>query len=130
MNEVETEVESVPVHITEAAPAASFEDSLRELEEVVRVLESGNVPLEQALELLRKGLSLADGCDATLAQAELVLEQLRPSADGELMTEPMEFEADDEIEDELDGDDLDETEDEDEDIAPMPTDRYLPRGNR
>lgn len=80
--------------------AISFEEALRELEEVVNTLESGNVPLEQAIALLRRGLSLADGCDATLAQAELALEQLLATADGELITETIALDDEDDDEEE------------------------------
>jgi exodeoxyribonuclease VII small subunit len=41
----------------------SFEEALRELDEVVSLLEAGQIPLEQSLQLLRRGLELADQCD-------------------------------------------------------------------
>jgi exodeoxyribonuclease VII small subunit len=63
----------------------SFEEALRQLEEVVGALEAGQVPLERSLELLQSGLRLADRCDATLRQAELVLEELVMTTEGELI---------------------------------------------
>ncbi|MBV9470562.1 MAG: exodeoxyribonuclease VII small subunit [Abitibacteriaceae bacterium] len=69
----------------------SFEDALRELEEVVSALETGNVPLEQSIALLQRGMALAEQCDNTLNQAEAALEQLVATADGELVTQPIEY---------------------------------------
>lgn len=68
----------------------SFEESLRELEEVVSVLEAGQVPLERSLELLKRGQALADRCDNTLGAAELALQQLVLTPDGELVAENVE----------------------------------------
>ncbi len=65
----------------------SFETALHELENVVSALESGGVPLEKSLELLQQGLLLAQRCEQTLSQAELALEKLVMTADGELLTE-------------------------------------------
>lgn len=94
---------AVPMHILAADSGGddgdgnlSFEEALRELEEVVNALETGNVPLEQSIALLRRGLALADGCDATLSQAELTLEQLLATPDGELITERLGAEEGDE----------------------------------
>lgn len=68
----------------------SFESALHELENVVSALESGGVPLEKSLQLLQHGLELARRCETTLAQAELALEKLVMTEDGELVTEKME----------------------------------------
>ena len=73
----------------------SFETALHELENVVSALESGGVPLEKSLELLQHGLELAKRCETTLAQAELALEKLVMTEDGELVTEKMESEEED-----------------------------------
>lgn len=48
----------------------SFEESMQQLEEVVRLLEQGNVPLEEAIELYKRGMTLSKGCHETLQQAE------------------------------------------------------------
>ena len=70
-----------------AASAETFEEALHELENVVSALENGGVPLEKSLQLLQHGLELAKRCETTLAQAELALEKLVMTADGELLTE-------------------------------------------
>ena len=78
-----------------ASNPESFETALHELENVVSALENGGVPLEKSLELLQHGLELAKRCETTLAQAELALEKLVMTADGELVTEKMESEEED-----------------------------------
>lgn len=54
----------------------SFEEALRRLEEVVRQLESGDLPLEHALDLFAEGVDLARYCRGVLDQAEQRLEVL------------------------------------------------------
>lgn len=48
----------------------SFEQSMEQLEEVVRLLEQGNVPLEEAIELYKRGMTLSKSCHETLQRAE------------------------------------------------------------
>lgn len=64
----------------------SFEQALEELETVVGTLEAGQVPLEESLKLLKRGMTLIERCEGDLAQAELVLEQLIATPEGELRT--------------------------------------------
>ena len=58
------------------APVASFEAGLAELESVVKQLESGDLPLEKALELFEKGMQLSDNCRKQLEEAETRVEIL------------------------------------------------------
>jgi len=74
-----------------ASKERSFEEALAELDEVVRALEGGNVPLEKLLELSQRGSELAAFCDEKLARAESVLEQLTLSSDGELETQRLQW---------------------------------------
>ncbi|MDX7987924.1 exodeoxyribonuclease VII small subunit [Xenorhabdus sp. 12] len=53
---------------TEKSPA--FETSLKELEEIVIRLESGELPLEDALNEFERGIQLAKQGQKTLQQAE------------------------------------------------------------
>lgn len=79
----------------EGAPSApSFEVALQELERVVAALETGNVPLEESIALLQRGMALAERCDQTLTQAETALEELIATADGELVTQRIAYEDD------------------------------------
>lgn len=57
-------------------PAPSFEQSLTELEAVVKQLESGDLPLERALALFEKGTELSGSCRKQLDEAETRVEQL------------------------------------------------------
>ena len=57
-------------------PVASFEAGLQELESVVKQLESGELPLERALELFEKGMQLSDTCRKQLEEAESRVEIL------------------------------------------------------
>ena len=57
-------------------PALSFEAGLAELESVVKQLESGDLPLEKALELFEKGVQLSESCRKQLEEAETRVEVL------------------------------------------------------
>jgi len=72
----------------------SFEEAQRELEEVVAALETGNVPLEQMIVYVRRGLALYAQCDATLAEAEATLEELLATPEGELTTRRLSMDGD------------------------------------
>lgn len=47
-----------------------FEKSIKELEEVVNKLESGDATLSESLELFEKGIKLAKDCNKMLDEAE------------------------------------------------------------
>ena len=57
----------------------SFEQSITRLDEIVRQLEQGNVPLEDALKLFT---ALVDTCGKLLDKAELEVVKLMKTADG------------------------------------------------
>ena len=57
-------------------PTASFEAGLSKLESVVKQLESGELPLEKALELFEKGMKLSESCRRQLEEAETRVEIL------------------------------------------------------
>lgn len=52
------------------AEPASFEAALAELEKLVASMESGQLSLEQSLAAHKRGLELAQYCQAKLAQAQ------------------------------------------------------------
>jgi exodeoxyribonuclease VII small subunit len=54
----------------------SFEDSLVQLEEIVKKLEVGDVPLDDAIEEFNKAMKLAKVCDEKLKNAEENLTKL------------------------------------------------------
>lgn len=61
----------------------SFEDALRQLEEIVTKLEVGDLNLEESLDLFEEGQKLAILCGKQLTDATLRVEQL--TADGEII---------------------------------------------
>ena len=54
----------------------SFESSLEALEQIVRELEDGDLPLEKSLELFEQGIRLSRECQERLGQAERRIEVL------------------------------------------------------
>ena len=53
-----------------ASSPKSFEAAVSELEAIVQEMESGNLPLEDALERYQRGVGLLRHCQATLGDAE------------------------------------------------------------
>ena len=43
-----------------------FEEAMGALEQIVRQLESGNVPLDEALDKFKEGMELSQFCNETL----------------------------------------------------------------
>ena len=65
----------------------SFEAGLEELEKIVRDMESGDLPLEKALELFERGMKLSDPCRKQLEEAETRVEILMKRA-GDVQPQP------------------------------------------
>jgi exodeoxyribonuclease VII small subunit len=59
-----------------AEQAKTFEASLEALEQIVRELERGDLPLEKSLELFEQGIRLSRQCQERLSQAERRIEIL------------------------------------------------------
>jgi exodeoxyribonuclease VII small subunit len=59
-----------------------YEQAFHELEGLVTKLESGDLPLEEALKLFERGQALAARCSLLLEKAELRLRQLAPDERG------------------------------------------------
>jgi exodeoxyribonuclease VII small subunit len=57
-------------------PATGFEAGLQQLELIVKELESGDLPLERALELFETGMKLSETCRRQLEEAETRIEML------------------------------------------------------
>ena len=77
----------------EKAPPAtdgplSFEVGLQQLETIVKEMESGELPLERALELFERGMKLSDACRKQLEEAETRVEILMKRA-GDVQAEPL-----------------------------------------
>lgn len=54
----------------------SFEDALNNLEEIVKKLETGEVPLDDAISEFNKAMNLAKMCDDKLKNAEEAITKL------------------------------------------------------
>lgn len=65
----------------------AFEQGLQELEAVVKEMESGELPLERALELFERGMKLSDSCRKQLQDAESRVEILMRKG-GSVQPEP------------------------------------------
>ena len=59
-----------------AEQSRTFEASLEALEQIVRQLEDGDLPLEKSLELFEQGIRLSRECQERLSQAEPRIEIL------------------------------------------------------
>jgi len=62
--------------------ALSFEQALKELEDVVRRLESGEAPLDESIDLYAKGDALRGHCQARLDAAQARIEAIVAGTDG------------------------------------------------
>jgi exodeoxyribonuclease VII small subunit len=60
----------------------SFEAALKRLEEIVRKLESGEAPLDDAIQLYAEGDRLKQQCEARLQAAQAKIEQIQFGRDG------------------------------------------------
>ena len=63
------------------AEAPSFEATLAQLEELVARLESGDLPLDEALRTFEQGVRLTRECQAALTSAQQKVQQLLKRGD-------------------------------------------------
>jgi exodeoxyribonuclease VII small subunit len=67
---------------------ASFEESLKRLEEIVATLERGDLSLEESIKLFEEGSSLSADCRRHLDEADGKIEILIKQRDGSMKREP------------------------------------------
>ncbi len=60
----------------------SFEDATKRLEKIINDLESGNVELENAIELYTEGIKLQEHCENKLNNAKLKVEKIVKNTEG------------------------------------------------
>lgn len=65
--------------MTNIDATTNFEKSLKELEQIVRELESGDVNLDQSLKKFEQGIELYKKCRSTLENAEKKIKILSDS---------------------------------------------------
>jgi exodeoxyribonuclease VII small subunit len=71
----------------DSAKPPSFEEGLQQLETIVKEMESGELPLERALDLFERGMKLSDTCRKQLEEAETRVEILTRRA-GQIQAQP------------------------------------------
>jgi exodeoxyribonuclease VII small subunit len=65
-----------------------FEDALKQLEDIVRDLESGKGKLEDAITSYERGAALKQHCERKLAEAQMKIEKIMLGADGTVKAVP------------------------------------------
>ena len=73
-----------------------FEDAMRNLEDIVKRLESGDLPLEESLKIFEKGVALSRFCFNKLEEAEKRVSLLIKDESG-VRKEPFEYETNEDV---------------------------------
>ena len=60
----------------------TFEQNMERLEQIVRAMERGDVPLEESLKLFQEGTALVQSCGKLLDDAEMKINLISVGADG------------------------------------------------
>ena len=69
----------------------TYEESMKELEQVVKDLESGELTLDESIKKFEKGMKLSKYCSSLLEDAEKKITVLIEKEDGEVVMEPLEI---------------------------------------
>lgn len=77
------------VEIAEDILKLSFEQALNELESIVDRLVTGDVALEESIEIYRRGSQLRAYCDEKLKSAQAKIEKITGDGSSGLGTEPL-----------------------------------------
>ncbi len=75
------------------AKSKKFEDELKDLEEIVSRIDSGELGLEDSIAAFERGVALVRSLNQKLDEAEKKVEVLAKNAQGELRTSPLEVPA-------------------------------------
>lgn len=60
----------------------TFEQNMHRLEQIVRSMERGDVPLEESLKLFQEGTELVRSCGKLLDEAEMQVSKIMSAPDG------------------------------------------------
>src|SRR5277367_6091194 len=71
-----------------APKARKFEDELRDLEEIVNRIDSGDLSLEESIAAFERGVALVSSLNLKLDEVERKVEVLTRTAQGDLRTDP------------------------------------------
>ena len=66
----------------------SFEEALKELENIVAKLERGDAPLEESITIYQRGAELKAHCEGKLKDAQMKVEKIVLAPDGTASTAP------------------------------------------
>lgn len=69
--------------------ATNFEDSLKELEQIVEALEAGGLSLDDSLKAFEKGVGITKDCQQALDQAEQKVRVLTRDSNGDIAVQPL-----------------------------------------
>ena len=67
---------------SDGVASLAFEKALAELEDIVRRLERGDVPLEDSIAIYERGEALKRHCETLLKRAEARIEKITVGPDG------------------------------------------------
>lgn len=70
----------------------TFEENMHRLEQIVRTMERGDVPLEESLKLFQEGTELVRCCGKLLDEAELQVKKILTDVNGEPIEEDFQHE--------------------------------------
>lgn len=73
-----------------ASKKLSFEDSIQKLDEIVKHLEKGDLPLNDSIKLFQEGTKLIADCNKLLNEAEQKVVALKVGASGDPVEVPFE----------------------------------------
>lgn len=72
----------------------TFEENMQRLEQIVRTMERGDVPLEESLKLFQEGTELVRHCGKLLDDAQLQIKKVTVGVDGNPVLEEFTDESD------------------------------------
>ncbi len=75
--------------MSETIQDISFEEALQQLENIVRELEGGRIKLDEAVTSYEKAVALKQFCENKLKAAQLKIEKIQITPNGELETTPL-----------------------------------------
>ena len=85
------------------AKKKTFEEAMKQLEQIVKDLETGDMPLEKAIKKFEEGIKISKYCSDKLDESEKKITQLMGDPDDDTMSE-VPFVMEDEISEETSGD--------------------------
>jgi exodeoxyribonuclease VII small subunit len=81
----------------------TFEEAMKQLEQIVKDLETGEMPLEKAIKKFEEGIKISKYCSDKLDESEKKITQLMRDSDDDTVSE-VPFVMEDEISEENSGD--------------------------